>query len=154
MHRAADRARRHLNWRGQLAHSDVIDSLIATYRNLNLKIRPLDSAIAASNGSSLLEAISELRESEIRASQLIKLMTLGEVGAGMTVPDPPPSANPSNVRTLLSEFGTAREAILATVREMSEEDLAADRPGFGQANSIRQVLEQLVARDQKVMQAI
>jgi len=137
-----------------LAHSDVIDSLIATYRNLNLKIRPLDSAIAASNGSSLLEAISELRESEIRASQLIKLMTLGEVGAGMTVPDPPPSANPSNVRTLLSEFGTAREAILATVREMSEEDLAADRPGFGQANSIRQVLEQLVARDQKVMQAI
>ncbi len=137
-----------------MAHSDVIDSLIATYRNLNLKIRPLDSAIAASNGSSLLEAISELRESEIRASQLIKLMTLGEVGAGMTVPDPPPSANPSNVRTLLSEFGTAREAILATVREMSEEDLAADRPGFGQANSIRQVLEQLVARDQKVMQAI
>ncbi len=137
-----------------MAHSDVIDSLIATYRNLNLKIRPLDAAATASNGSSLLETIASMRESEIRASQMIKLMTLGDAAGGTAIPDAPPSANPNNVRTLLSEFGTAREAILATVREMSEEDLVAERPGFEGASSIRQVLEQIVARDQKVMQSI
>ncbi|HMM42409.1 MAG TPA: hypothetical protein PKA95_10945 [Thermomicrobiales bacterium] len=137
-----------------MAHSDVIDSLIATYRNLNLRIRPLDSAATASNNSSLLDTIASLRESEIRASQTIKLMTLGEAAAGAAIPEAPPSANASNVRTLLSEFGTAREAILATVREMSEEDLAAERPGFEGASSIRQVLDQLVERDQKLMQSL
>lgn len=135
-----------------MAHSDMIDNLIATYRNLNLKIRPLNAT--AGNGSSLLTAIAGLRESEIRASQTIKLMTLGDAGASMSIPEPPPSANPDNVRTLLSEFGTAREAILATVREMSEDDLTANRPGFQGASSIRQVLEQLVERDQKLMQSI
>lgn len=135
-----------------MAHSDVIDSLIATYRNLNLKIRPLDSA--ASNGSSLLDTIATLRASEIRASQMIKMMTLGEAAVGSAIPEAPPSANPSSVRTLLSEFGTAREAILATVREMPEEDLTAERPGFEDASSIRQVLEQIVERDQKLMQSI
>jgi len=136
-----------------LAHSEVIDSLIATYRNLNMKIRPLGST-TASDGQTALSAIASLRESEIRASQTIKLMTLGEVGAAMAIPEPPPSANPTNIRTLLSEFGTAREAILATVREMPDEALAAERTGFEGASSINQVLQQLIERDQKLMQSI
>ena len=118
------------------------------------RLRRLSVSVLTAFVLSLLTAIAGLRESEIRASQTIKLMTLGDAGASMSIPEPPPSANPDNVRTLLSEFGTAREAILATVREMSEDDLTANRPGFQGASSIRQVLEQLVERDQKLMQSI
>src|SRR5690606_29442041 len=88
----------------QLANSDVIASLIDTYRNLNLKIRPLGSA--PSNSASVVEAIAALRESEIRSSQMIKLMALGDTSGEAAIPAAPPSANPGNVRVLLSEFGT------------------------------------------------
>lgn len=135
-----------------MTHSDVIDSLIATYRNLNLKIRPLGAS--AGDGTTLLDTMTSLRESEIRASQTIKLMTLGESAIARASLESAPSANPNSVRTLLSEFGTAREAILATVREMSEEDLTANHPGFEGVSTIRQVLEQLIERDKKLMQSI
>lgn len=136
----------------QLANSDVIASLIDTYRNLNLKIRPLDSATG--NSASVLEAMAALRESEIRSSQLIKLMSLGDGSGDAAIPEPPPSANPNNVRVLLSEFGTAREAILAAVREMSEEDINAARPGFSAAGSIGEVLKQIAERDKKILASV
>jgi len=135
-----------------LANSDVIASLIDTYRNLNLKIRPLDSATG--NSAGVLEAMATMRESEIRSSQLIKLMLLGDSSGDTTIPEPPPSANPTSVRVLLSEFGTAREAILAAVREMSEEDINAARPGFSAAGSIGEVLKQIAERDKKILASV
>lgn len=136
----------------QLANSDVIASLIDTYRNLNLKVRPLDSTTGTS--ASVVEAIAALREAEIRSSQLIKLMVLGDGSGDAAIPAPPPSANPGSVRVLLSEFGTAREAILASVREMSDEDINAARPGFSAAGSIGEVLAQITERDKKLLASV
>ncbi|MCO5178316.1 MAG: hypothetical protein M9890_15280 [Thermomicrobiales bacterium] len=117
-----------------------------------MKIRPLDST--SGNAASVVEAITALRESEIRSSQMIKLMALGDGSGEAAIPAPPPSANPSNVRVLLSEFGTAREAILATVREMSDEDINAARPGFSAAGSIGDVLTQIAERDKKLLASV
>jgi hypothetical protein len=66
----------------------------------------------------------------------------------MTPPDP---ADAQNVRVLLSEFGTAREAILALVREMSDEQWEMDREGASGMTSIRAVIQDLVAQDQQFL---
>ena len=101
-----------------MANSDLIDSLIATYRNLNLAIRPLPDAqtTQASGGTSLRDLILEMRDHEMQASQQLKLMTLGEGALSGTMPDIAPSAPGISIRSVLSEFGTAREAILALIR--------------------------------------
>ncbi len=48
-----------------MAHSDLIDSLIATYRTLNLAIRPMSVERASQlqrDGTSLLSVMRELRD--------------------------------------------------------------------------------------------
>ncbi len=139
-----------------MARTDMIDSLIATYRTLNLTIRPLDAARVAQaggNGGSIVQLLQQARYDEITASQEIKLMTLAE-GANMEIPEPPPSADLSNPKVLLSEFGTAREAILALVRELPEEGWSAERQGPNGTSSIQTVVERLIARDQQLVQTV
>jgi hypothetical protein len=140
-----------------VAHSDLIDSLIETYRTLNMSIRPLAAAQAdqiTSGGRSLRDVVAELRESELITSQQLKNMTMADVRTAdqvdnVSLPEP---FDPQSVRVLLSEFGTAREAILALVRNMPEEQLDAERPSAaGGTTTIRAVIEDLVKRDQKVM---
>ena len=64
-----------------MAHMDLIDSLIATYRTLNLRVRPLDPATAgqlSAGGTTLRAVIAELRDQELTASQTLKNMTLAD----------------------------------------------------------------------------
>lgn len=139
-----------------MARTDMIDSLIATYRTLNLTIRPMDPARVAQaggGGGSIVELLRQARHDEITASQELKLMTLAE-GANMQIPEPPPSADLNNPKVLLSEFGTAREAILALVREMPEEGWAEQRQGPNGTSSIQSVVERLIARDQQIVQTV
>ena len=139
-----------------MARTDMIDSLIATYRTLNLTIRPMDPARVAQaggSGGSIVELLRQARHDEITASQELKLMTLAE-GVNMEVPEPPPSADLNNPKVLLSEFGTAREAILALVREMPEESWAEQRQGPNGTSSIQSVVERLLARDQQLVQTV
>jgi hypothetical protein len=136
-------------------HTDLIDSLIATYRTLNLTIRPLQQEQAltpGANGKSVRDLIASMRERELITSQQLKNMTLADTtiapARDMTPPDP---ADAQNVRVLLSEFGTAREAILALVREMSDEQWEMDREGASGMTSIRAVIQDLVAQDQQFL---
>lgn len=139
-----------------MARTDTIDNLIATYRSLNLTIRPMDPARlaqAGGNGGSVIQLLQQARHDEIAASQELKLMTLAE-GVSMEIPEPPPSADDTNPKVLLSEFGTAREAILALVRELPEEGWTQQRQGPNGPTSVEAVVERLVARDQQLLQTV
>lgn len=142
-----------------MAHSDLIDSLIGTYRTLNLTIRPIAnekaSAVGA-GGKSLLDVVADMRARELATSQLLKNMTMSDARAAgslgeIAVPEP---FDDQDVRILLSEFGTAREAILALVRSMSDEQLDMERTGGEGASTIREVLDDLVARDKDILAQI
>jgi hypothetical protein len=137
-----------------VANSDLIDSLIATYRSLNLTIRPLTDAQAtqaASGGKSLRDLVQDLRDHEMAASQQLKLMTLGEGALAGGMPEIAPSAPGISTRSVLSEFGTAREAILALIRELPDDDWNAQREGPNGQTTILAFIQQLVAHDRDVL---
>ena len=136
-----------------MPHADLIDSLIATYRELNLKLRPLTddrAAVKGSDGASLRDVIAEMRNRELIASQQLKYMMLADVaGAAAEVVDPG-SIEPVNsqpLRSLLSEFGTAREAILAVVREMSDDAMQREIPSPDGPMAIATFLKNLNDQD-------
>ena len=117
-----------------MPHADLIDGLIGTYRELNLKLRPLTddrAAAKSSDGASLRDIVAQMRNRELIASQQLKFMMLADVaGSAADVVDPASlvPVNGQPLRSLLSEFGTAREAILAVVREMSDEAMEREIP--------------------------
>lgn len=136
-----------------MPHADLIDSLIGTYRDLNLKLRPLSEDrlnAKGGGGASLRDLVAEMRNRELVASQQLKLMLLADAaGANMEVVDPR-SLDPvdsQRTHTLLSEFGTARESILATVRELPDEDLERELPSANGTTSITAFLKQLIDSD-------
>jgi hypothetical protein len=133
-------------------HSDLFDSLIGTYRDLNLKLRPLgEERLAAKNGdASLRDVISGMRTRELVASQQLKLMMLADVAGESVEKVDPASLVPvtkQTTMTLLSEFGTARESILAVVREMPDQELERDLPGVNGPESVAAFLQKLVTQD-------
>jgi hypothetical protein len=142
---------------GVVANSDLIDSLIATYRNLNLAVRPIPDAQAGQavgGGTSLRDMIVELRNHEMAASQQLKLMTLGEGGMSGGMPEIAPSAPGLSTRSVLSEFGTAREAILALIRELPDEEWTVQRAGIQGQTTIQTFIEQLAAHDRQALSQI
>lgn len=140
-----------------MANSDLIDSLIATYRNLNMAIRPLPDAEttqAASGGKSLRDMIVEMRDHEMQASQQLKLMSIGEGALSGRMPEILPSAPGISIRSVLSEFGTAREAILALIRELPDDAWTLEREGPNGRTTIQAFIEQLVAHDREALSQI
>lgn len=140
-----------------MANSDLIDSLIATYRNLNLTIRPMaDAQIdqASANGTSLRDLIVAMRNNEMQSSQQLKLMTLGEGALSGGMPEIVPSAPGISIRSVLSEFGTAREAILALIRELTDEEWAVERESPNGKTTIQAFIEKLAANDEATLSQI
>ncbi len=136
-----------------MPHTDLIDSLIATYRELNLMLRPLsEERITAkgSDGESIRDVVGHMRTRELIASQQLKYMMLADVaGSAADVVDPtsivPIDRQP--LRSLLSEFGTAREAILAVVREMSDAEIEREIPSPHGPKAILSFLQELNTKD-------
>jgi hypothetical protein len=140
-----------------VANSDLIDSLIATYRNLNLTIRPMSDAQvgqAATGGKSLRDMIVDMRDHEMQTSQQLKLMSIGEGALSGGMPEILPSAPGISIRSVLSEFGTAREAILALIRELSDDAWTAEHDGPNGRTTIQAFIEQLVAHDREALSQI
>jgi hypothetical protein len=137
---------------GEVARSDVIDSLIATYRELNLQLRPLsDDALSAGGADgSVKDVLKEMRKREIYTSQQLKAMLLADAAGA-----PPDAVDPTLIesgdelpaRVILSEFGTARESILAAALQRSQEDLDRELPSADGPRSISSLLETLVEHD-------
>lgn len=135
-----------------MPYSDLIDSLIGTYRELNLKLRTVtEERLAANgNGGSARDVVSAMRNRELIASQQLKLMMLADYANTAADVVDPASLDPvdqQTTRTLLSEFGTARESILAVVREMPDEALDRELPSPDGPMSIATFLKRLNDQD-------
>jgi len=141
---------------------ELIDGLIASYRELNMKIRRLDPSqlgdIASRGDGSITGILRQMRDRELRASQAMRVMVLGEdaetddeVASAQT--DTLDQAADSPI-FYLAQFGTAREATLAMIREQPDE--VWDREvGTPQGRmSVKAYVRTLVDRDRERLQQI
>jgi hypothetical protein len=140
---------------------EIFNGLIATYRDLNLRVRPLpDERLRLGQGRSTVKnVIEDMRNDELRFSQALKdrlggapmSEVLKEIGAAdeveaLVVPGPD-----DTVIEVLSQFGTARESTLAMLRGMTPDEW--DAPGAG-GLTIRQASEGLLGNDSRHMEKI
>ena len=104
-----------------------LSALVQTVRELNWEVRPKINNVPGGEppANPLHVALSDLRENELRASQLIRGMSLAETAAGMREDQlvVVEHADPTTIgsRQVLSEFATAREAILSIIRNLTDE---------------------------------
>ena len=137
---------------------ELIDGLIATYRELNAKVRPLPEErlrLAGTNGGSVRDAVTRLRDSELRFSQALKERITGVPMPEMFGEDEKPvvgtESSQDTTATILSQFGTARESTLAMLRALPDEDW--DR-GLEGGEPIRARIRQLHDNDRRQLERI
>ena len=136
----------------------LFDGLIATYRELNLKVRPLPEERLRLGGgrNSVRHVIIELRNDELRFSQALKNRLSGGEMADvlhgkqddLEVAVPPPKDTTAEV---ISVFGTARESTLAMLRGMPPE--AWDDTSYGPL-TIRDASSGLLASDRAHLERV
>jgi hypothetical protein len=140
---------------------EIFNGLIATYRDLNLRVRPLseDRLRLGQGRSTVKHVIADMRDDELRFSQALKDRLGGapmdkvlrdegppdEIGE-LVVPGPD-----DTVAEVLSQFGTARESTLAMLRGLTPDEW--DAPGAG-GSTIRQASERLMGNDARHMEKI
>ncbi len=147
-----------------MADRDVVEALIAAYRELNQRFRPLLAAMNADAGTvedptSLLGILYRLRNRELNASQAIKEMLRG---GERTIVDDEAEPLVTLQQTalglvpivLLSQFGTAREATLAMVRDLPDSVWQQEFETPRGRMTLRAYLETLIARDREAIRAL
>jgi hypothetical protein len=147
-----------------MADRDVVEALIATYRELNQRFRPLLAAMNADAGAvedptSPLGILYRLRNRELNASQAIKEMLRG---GERTIVDDEAEPLVTLQQTalglvpivLLSQFGTAREATLAMVCDLPDSVWQQEFETPRGRMTLRAYLETLIARDREAIRAL
>lgn len=136
----------------------MIDGLIATYRELNNRVRPLPEerlAMRSGNGGSVRDVITRLRDSELRFSQALKERITGVPMPEMFGENEAPvlgtehEGDPTAV--LLSQFGTARESTLAMLRTLPAEEWNQALEG---GRTISERIRELVQNDRQHLERI
>jgi hypothetical protein len=134
-----------------MGEQELFNGLIATYRELNLKVRPLpeERMHIGRRGDTVRDVILDLRDDELRFSQALKDRLSGatmidvfvneDAAAKLEIPSPD-----DTTVEVLSQFGTARESTLAMLRGMGPESW--DDLSVG-GLSIRQATDALLAND-------
>ncbi|MGH2618329.1 MAG: hypothetical protein ACRDJC_24125, partial [Thermomicrobiales bacterium] len=107
---------------------NLFNGLIATYRELNLKVRPLpeERLSLGRSGDTVRDVIVDLRDDELRFSQALKDRLTGsemidifrdeEGTAKLEIPSPD-----DTTVEVISQFGIARESTLAMLQSMPPE---------------------------------
>ena len=141
-----------------MAKSDKINELVQTVRKLNWEIRPKLTNTPGGNppGNPMHTALTDLRNNEIQISQTIRNMSLAESDVLVSEANVIEHSEASQMssRQLLSEFGTAREAILSLLRNFTDEEWAQ---GHGTAEgdlSIEKIVDDLIASDRQYVERI
>ncbi|HEV2526907.1 MAG TPA: DinB family protein [Thermomicrobiales bacterium] len=140
-----------------MAHDDLINRMIATYRDLNLLVRPLPDDVLnqrANGQPSVRDLLQQFRDTELRFTQTTK-----EILTGQTIPEDLDEHTPilgmehenDPSRVLLSQFGTARESLLAMLREMSDEQWNITTSG---GRTMLDRINRLLENDAKVTEAV
>ncbi len=136
-----------------MADREIVDALISTYRNLNMKVRPLPEERLRVKGDagSVHEVVRHLRDDELRFSQSLKEKISGVPPSGDILSDTSAHAaeGGDTTTTMIAQFGTARESTLAMLRALPDADW-----GVGDKDSVRSMATRLVASDKKHMDQI
>ena len=136
----------------------LFDGLIATYRELNLRVRPLpeERATIGRSGQTIRDVILDLRDDELRFSQALKDRLTGSTMVDVFEDEAHkekfeiPSADDTTVE-VISQFGTARESTLAMLQGLPPE--AWDDGSQGPL-TIRAAADALLANDRAHMERI
>jgi hypothetical protein len=134
-----------------MSEQEIFNGLIATYRELNLKVRPLseERLTLGRAGDSVRAVVLAMRDQELRFSQALKdrLSGAGLSGAfgdkGETMLIEIPSPDDTTVE-VISQFGTARESTLAMLRGMAPETWDDREHG---PTTVREATEDLLKSD-------
>jgi len=140
----------------QNPHMALIDALIATYRTLNMEVRPKPEAELRSRGGGhgVRDIVQSMRNDELLFSQALK-----ERISGVTMPEIFQDELPvigtehegDSTAKLLAQFGTARESTLAMLRSLAAEEWEA---ASGTQQPITARVAGLVANDRKQLERI
>jgi hypothetical protein len=141
-----------------MSEQDLFNGLIATYRELNMKVRPLaeERLILGRSGKTVRDVIKDMRDDELRFSQALKERLTGTAMADVLsrngeLPEFGLPTSENSTVEVISEFGTARESTLAMLRGMAPE--AWDDQSFGPV-TIRDAADALLANDAEHMEKI
>jgi hypothetical protein len=146
-----------------MADQAIIGELIATYRELNHRVRgrdfgpPRAESELHADDNSVLGILYQMRNRELRASQSVKRLLAGGEALGADEEVQATSdigVNTYTVPILLSQFGTAREATLSQVRGLSDEGWAQVYNTPLGSMSLKDYLQTLVDRDRERLQQI
>jgi hypothetical protein len=134
-----------------MSEQDLFNGLIATYRDLNLKVRPLpdERLTLGGSGDSVRDVVLAMRDHELRFSQALKDRlsglslsgAFGDKGETMLIEIPSPDDTTVEV---ISQFGTARESTLAMLRGMAPETWDDREHG---PTTVREATEDLLTSD-------
>ena len=134
-----------------MSEQDLFNGLIATYRDLNLKVRPLpdERLTLGRSGNSVRDVVLAMRDHELRFSQALKDRlsgvslsgAFGEKGETMLIEILSPDDTTVEV---ISQFGTARESTLAMLRGMAPETWDDREHG---PTTVREATEDLLKSD-------
>jgi hypothetical protein len=134
-----------------MSEQDLFTGLIATYRELNLKVRPLPEERLRLGGGrqTVRQVILDLRDDELLFSQALKdrltTGTMADVFADAEGTEKPEIPSPDDTTAeVLSQFGTARESTLAMLQGLPPETW--EDPGQG-GPTIRQATDKLLRND-------
>ncbi len=139
-----------------MSDRDVIDGLIATYRDLNLRVRPLSEERLRLRGEqgAVRDVVTRLRDEELAFSQALKDSISGLPVTDLFAEDAPVLGTESDhdaTSTILAQFGTARESTLAMLRSLPAEEWDAQT---GNTPTVRARVTQLLANDRRHMERI
>ncbi|MFL5758604.1 MAG: hypothetical protein ACJ789_02635 [Thermomicrobiales bacterium] len=136
---------------------NLIDGLIATYRELNMRVRQLPEdklQQRTAESASVREIVLRLRDDELRFSQALKERITGVPMPDIFGEDMPVlgTENPDDTTAnMIAQFGTARESTLAMLQSVGDEEWDAAPDG---AKSIRTRIQELVANDRRQLERI
>lgn len=121
-----------------IAEGDVLDTprrsttdqLIATYRELNMTVRPLPESELTRKGpaGSVHDIVGRMRADELKFAQALKERLTGVPSTaveGETSPIIGTETEDDTTLLLISQFGTARATTLSMIRGISDEDWSA-----------------------------
>ncbi|MCC6314475.1 MAG: hypothetical protein IT337_10730 [Thermomicrobiales bacterium] len=139
-----------------MADQDVIDGLIATYRDLNAKVRPLseERLRLGEPQDTVRGVVTRLRDDELRFSQALKDSLTGVPIPNLFGADAPVLANEradEATSSILAQFGTARESTLAMLRALDPTQWDHQSNG---TPSVRARARELLANDRRCMERI
>jgi len=137
---------------------ELIDGLIATYRELNSKVRSQAEdrlRIADKEGRSVRDVVSRMRDSELRFSQALKERVTGvpmpEMFDESDAPVVGTEGADDSTNALLSQFGTARESTLALLRTLPDDNWDETLQG---GKPIRTRIQELRDNDRRQVERI